>query len=143
MRGHLPYGIHECLPQGATYMTMLREPVARALSAYHFVLRRPLNPLHRKVKKGRLRIEDCLQLFPERRNTQCRFLAGAENSLLSDDRLLAIAKEHLTKSFSAVGISERFEESLMLFATRFGWIVPFYRNRRVAKTRPQISPSHG
>ncbi len=28
VRGHAVYGIHEFLPQGATYITMLREPVA-------------------------------------------------------------------------------------------------------------------
>jgi Sulfotransferase family len=46
VRGHLYYGIHEFLPQGRTYITMVREPVARVLSQYYFMLRRPLDPLH-------------------------------------------------------------------------------------------------
>jgi hypothetical protein len=33
---------------------MLRDPVARLLSAYSFILRRPLNPMHRKLKRGRV-----------------------------------------------------------------------------------------
>jgi hypothetical protein len=140
VRGHLPYGIHEFLPQGATYITLLREPVARVLSAYYFVLRRPLNPLHRKLKRERLRIEDCLRLFPDRQNLQCRFIAGVEDTAINDERLLDIAKENLSKSFSVVGLSERFEESLMLMAKTFAWEIPFYENCRVAKTRPQIDP---
>ena len=36
VRGHMPYGIHKFLPQGGTYITMLREPVARVLSSYSF-----------------------------------------------------------------------------------------------------------
>ncbi len=40
VRGHLFYGIHEFLPQGATYITMLHEPLARTLSAYYFILPR-------------------------------------------------------------------------------------------------------
>ena len=140
VRGHLFYGIHEFLPQGATYITMLREPVARLLSAYYFVLRRPLNPLHRKLKRERLRIEDCVRLFPDRNNTQCRFIAGIKDTAIRDERLLAIAKENLTKSVSVVGISERFEESLMLMAATFAWQIRCYDNRRVAKTRPQIDP---
>jgi hypothetical protein len=140
VRGHLPYGIHEFLPQGATYITLLREPVARVLSAYYFVLRRPLNPLHRKLKRERLRIEDCLRLFPDRQNLQCRFIAGIEDTAINDERLLDIAKENLSKSFSVVGLSERFEESLMLMAKTFAWEIPFYENCRVAKTRPQIDP---
>ncbi|MEO7167963.1 MAG: sulfotransferase family 2 domain-containing protein [Spartobacteria bacterium] len=140
VRGHLLYGIHHFLPQGATYMTMLREPVARVLSAYYFVLRRPLNPLHRRLKRERLRVEDCVRLFPHRQNSQCRFLAGVEDTGSCDERTLDIAKEHLTKSFSVVGIAERFEESLMLMAKTFDWEVAFYENHKVAKTRPRVDP---
>ena len=140
VRGHLFYGIHEFLPQGATYITMLRDPVARVLSAYYFVLRRPLNPLHRKLKKERLRVEDCLRLFPDRQNLQCRFIAGVADPTISDERLLDLAKENLTKSFSVVGICERFEESLILISKIFGWEVPFYKNQKVAKSRPMVEP---
>ena len=121
VRGHLFYGIHEFLPQGATYITMLREPVARLLSSYYFVLRRPLNPLHRKLKREGLGVEDCIRLFPDRNNTQCRFIAGVKDTAIADERLLDMAKENLTKSFSVVGICERFEESLILISKRFGW----------------------
>ena len=138
VRGHLFYGIHEFLPQGATYITMLRDPVARVLSAYYFILRRPLNPLHRKVKRERLGIEDCLRLFPARHNLQCRFIAGVKDTAIADERLLDMAKENLTKSFSVVGICERFEESLMLMAKAFDWEIPFYKNCKVSKARPQI-----
>src|ERR1041384_3479261 len=140
VRGHFFYVIHECLPQGATYITMLREPVARVLSAYYFVLRRPLNPLHRKLKRERLGVEDCLRLFPHRRNLQCRFIAGVEDTSIGDERLLEMAKENLTKAFSVVGISERFDESLILISKAFGWEVPFYQNQKVAKSRPMVEP---
>ena len=140
VRGHMFYGIHECLPQGTTYITMLRDPVPRALSAYYFILRRPLNPLHRKVKKERLGVEDCLRLFPQRHNLQCRLIAGVKDTAIADERLLDMAKQNLVKSFSVIGISERFEESLMLMATTFDWEIPFYKNCKVSKARPQIDP---
>jgi hypothetical protein len=140
VRGHLVYGIHEFLPQGATYVTILRDPVARVLSAYYFVLRRPLNPLHQKLKRERLGVEDCLRLFPERDNLQCRLIAGVKDTTIGDERLLDIAKENLTKSFSVVGICERFEESLTVISTTFGWQVPFYTSQKVAKSRPTVEP---
>ncbi len=140
VRGHLFYGIHECLPQGATYITMLRDPVARMFSSYYFVLRRPLNPLHRKLKQEGLSIEDCLRLFPERNNTQCRLIAGIKDPAINDERLLELAKENLARSFSVVGLSERFEESLVLIARTFGWEIKSYENRKVAKNRPVIEP---
>ena len=140
VRGHMLYGVHECLPQGASYFTILRDPVARALSTYYFILRRPLNPLHRKVKRERLGVEDCLRLFPQRHNLQCRLIAGVKNTAIADERLLDMAKENLINSFSVVGISERFEESLILMATTFDWEIPFYKNCKVSKARPQIGP---
>jgi galactose-3-O-sulfotransferase len=141
VRGHLLYGIHEFLPQGATYITMLREPVARFLSSYYFILRRPLHPLHRKLKRKRLGVEDYLRLIPHRHNFQCRLIAGVEDIAPGDERLLDIAKENLTRSFSVVGICERFEESLMLIAKTFGWEVPYYENRKVSKNRSRVDPS--
>jgi len=140
VRGHLFYGIHEFLPQGATYITMLREPVARLLSSYYFALRRPLNPLHRKLKREGLGVEDCLRLFPDRNNTQCRFIAGVKDTAITDDRLLDMAKENLTKSFSVVGICERFDESLILISQTFGWTIAPYENHKVAKNRPITEP---
>lgn len=141
VRGHLYYGLHEFLPQGATYITMLREPVARFLSSYYFILRRPLHPLHRKLKRERLGVENYLRLIPHRHNYQCRLIAGLEGTATGDERLLDIAKENLTKSFSVVGICERFEESLMLTAKTFGWEVPYYENRKVSKNRSPAAPS--
>lgn len=142
VRGHLYYGVHEYLPQGATYITMLREPVARFFSAYYFLQRRPLHPMHRKVTTERIGVEDFIRLTPHRQNLQCSLLAGVKNNGICDERILEQAKENLVKSFSVVGICERFEESLMLIAKTFDWNVPFYENRKVSKTRrPAVDPA--
>jgi hypothetical protein len=138
VRGHLYYGVHEFLPQGGTYFTMLREPVARFFSSYYFIQRRPLHPMHRKVTTERIGVEDFIRLTPRRQNLQCSLIAGIKNDGTSDARLLDQAKENLEKSFSVVGISERFEESLMLMARTFEWQIPFYENRKVSKTRPRV-----
>src|SRR5438093_89273 len=140
VRGHMFYGIHEFLPQGATYITMLRDPVARLLSAYSFALRRPLNPMRRKLKRERLGVEAFVRLTPNRQNLQCRVLAGVKD-VTCDQRVLDIAKENITKSFSVVGLCERFEESLILVAKAFGWEIPYYENRKVSKVRPTLEPS--
>lgn len=138
VRGHLYYGIHDALPQGATYMTMLRDPVARFFSSYYFIQRRPLHPMHRKVTTERIGVEDFIRLTPHRQNLQCSLIAGIKNDGKCDERTLDKAKENLLNAFGAVGISERFEESLVLFSEIFGWEIPFYENRKVSKTRPQI-----
>jgi len=99
-----------------------------------FVLRWRLHPLHAKFKS--LRIEDFIRLRPERQNWQCRLLAGIGTAGICDERVLDAAKENLTRSFAVVGLSERFEESLLLMITSFGWKVPFYDNRKVFKNPP-------
>lgn len=138
VRGHLYYGIHEFLPQGATYFTMLREPVARFFSSFYFIQRRPLHPMHRKVTTERIGVEDFIRLTPRRHNLQCSLISGIKNDGSSDRRMLDLAKENLEKSFSMVGLAERFEESLMLMAKTYDWEIPFYENRKVAKTRPKV-----
>jgi hypothetical protein len=138
VRGHFYYGLHDLLPQGGTYMTVLREPVARFLSAYYFLQRRPLHPMHRKVTSERIGVEDFIRLTPHRQNLQTSMLAGIKSNGTCEDHVLEVAKENLTKSFSVIGLCERFEESLMLMAATYGWEIPFYENRKVAKSRPKI-----
>jgi hypothetical protein len=140
VRGHLPYGVHELLPQGATYITMLRNPVTRLLSSYYFILRRPLHPLHRKMKRGHLGPQELIRLTPESQNLQCRFISGIGKNGSCNTQALEMAKANLKRSFRVVGLSERFHESLLLMIAAFGWKVPFYQNRRVARVRPVIDP---
>ncbi len=141
VRGHLLYGIHECLPQSGTYITMLRDPVKRVLSSYQFILRRPLHPLHRKLKAKGNAFEAFLEFTANRQNLQTKMLAGVPHVALCDEQTLAAAKEHATKSFRVVGISERFHESLLLIASSFGWEIPYYENRKVSKNSPAIDPA--
>jgi hypothetical protein len=140
VRGHLTYGVHEYLPQGATYITMLRDPVTRLLSSYYFIQRRPLHPLHRKINRGHLGPEELIRLTPEKQNLQCRFISGIGKSGSCNARALEIAKENLKRSFRVVGLSERFHESLLLIIAAFGWKVPFYQDRKVAKVRATVDP---
>src|SRR5262249_6476953 len=155
VRGHLFYGIHEFLPQGGMYINILRGPVARLVSTYRIILRRPLHPLHRRFKAERLGVEDLIRLTPNRQNLQCRFIAGvgrvedvdvlakpaeAGPHGICDERLLEIAKENLMRSFRVVGLTERFEESLLLMTAAFGWKISFYENRKVTKIRSPVEP---
>jgi hypothetical protein len=141
IRGHSPYGIHEYLPQGAIYMTMLREPVARLLSSYYFILRWPLHPLHRKFKRERLTVDHLVQFQPHRHNLQCRFISGLGNTGTCDRGTLELAKENLARSFRIIGLAERFEESLLLMTAILDWRVQFYESHKVATTRPSPDPA--
>ncbi len=134
----MPYGLHRTLPQKATYLTVLREPVDRGISEYYYALSRVVHPEHRTIK--RLSLDEYIQLTPYA-NVQTKLLAGQDpgyDFLSGDcnDEVLESAKRNLSEHFSLVGLTERFEETLALAKIRFGWKIPNYSNFNVTKGRP-------
>src|SRR6266480_7471713 len=57
-KGHMLFGLHAILPQPATYITVLREPVDRVLSAFYFMRSYTLHPLYWRLKFGNYSHED-------------------------------------------------------------------------------------
>jgi hypothetical protein len=78
------------------FYTFLREPVSRTASHYQFMLRhdRNIEPFEEWIKK------------PHYRNVQVRKIAGEENT----EKAIEIIK----KDFGFVGLSESYDESLLL-----------------------------
>ena len=63
LRGHVPYGVHRFIPRRCEYMTVLRQPVSRAVSAYKHVLRRPGNELHEHVVREGMGLEEFIETY--------------------------------------------------------------------------------
>lgn len=87
--GHQHYGVDAHLPFPVTCYTMLRDPVERAISHYHYVLRKYIlsgtregeknnHPDKQRVLKGELSLEEYVLsgCCPEMDNGQTRLLAG-------------------------------------------------------------------
>jgi hypothetical protein len=122
--GHFTYGLHEVVPRPCVYVTLLREPVALVLSQYHHVRRHPGHVLHERAKAYpdlRSYVDSGLSL--EMDNSQTRALAGDTTTPFGGctPAMLDAAKEHLERSFRVVGITERFDESLVMMRLAFGW----------------------
>jgi len=49
--------------------------------------------------------------------------------------LLDIAKQHID-AMPAAGLTEKFDESLLLFKAAFGWGMPLYKRENVAGNKP-------
>jgi hypothetical protein len=131
VEGHLYYGVHEVIGRPCRYFTMLRGPVERVLSWYSFVREYTPHHLHERVMRGGeggggMSLAQCLReaISVELDNHMVRTLAGQRHVHLPfggvTREMLEEAKRNLG-TFEAVGISERFEESLALFARVFGW----------------------
>ena len=137
LKGHMPFGIHRKLPQPFTYITFLRDPVERVISAYYFAKNYLLHPKHRWIRK--LTLEEYVRLSPNH-NVQTKYLSGRE--FVGDyhagdctEEMLAMAKENLVRHFSLVGLTERFDEGLAILKIIFGWQINKYAKFNVTKTR--------
>lgn len=152
VQGHMSYGLHQFVPGPSTYVTLLRDPMRRALSDYHYVTSTREHPIHEHVKNLSLREYFESGITGQLSNGQVRLLSG--DNLPNDPGVpsnrcmeradLGRAQEHLRNGFAATGLQERFDETLVLFRRRLGWRWPFYlrenvtsRSYRMEDARPE------
>ena len=143
-KGHMLFGLHEILPQPATDIIVLREPIDRVMSAFYFMRSYKLHPLVLEIPAREMDTRGFRSAFTKR-NVQSKIVAGAEYYSPCTEEIFEQAKENLFRHFSVVGLSERFEESLALMKLRFGWKLWRYSSFNVTRARPKKRrsfPSH-
>lgn len=144
LSGHFPFGVHEQIPGPCAYFTMLREPVDRVASFYHFILRDPLHPLHQAMtpaQKASLEVYARTARDTVMDNGQTRQLAGDWGHVPfgeCSEAMLEQAKANLDQ-MRVVGLTERFDASLMLLGHTFGWHHLGYRRANTTQGRPPKS----
>jgi hypothetical protein len=143
IRGHFELGWHYFLSRPFTYFTILRDPVERVISEYFYILSSPGHPLFSHVAKKNVSLVDFVKKW-NAPNLQTKKISGttfAKNSGVSQDvevnadNMLKMAKENLSKHFTVVGLTERFDETLILLKREFGWDWPFYIRDNVTKDK--------
>jgi hypothetical protein len=154
-RDHFDYDIKNYLSRSPVYLTMLRHPIDRAISYYEFC-KRGTNPgpFDQYLKQAANQGLKAFVCHPDptirirTANLQIRqiaaglgnrhanpFEASPLESQYSDDDLLALAKAHL-QEFAFVGVTERFNDAVLLLAYIFGWYpVKDYQSLRVANKK--------
>lgn len=138
LHGHMEFGIHEHLSQPFTYLTFLRDPLERAISLYYFVREQPENRNYEKVQQ--LPLDEFVanefraQHLDDR---QTRLLSGVHTDGPCTPDMLEQAKHNLAAHFSMIGLTERFDEAVIMARRQFNWPRPFYYKRLVSN-RPQV-----
>lgn len=137
LAGMVFYGIHQYIPEECQYISILRHPVKRLVSHYHY-----LNV--RKQKLGEalsdMSIEEFLEIEPFQAYTQLNLIAGGDSldealkRPLPEDALER-AKANVEKHFPVLGLIEQYDESLMLMKNHFGWARAFYTRVNVNRGR--------
>jgi hypothetical protein len=147
IQSHLAFGLHRQLDGPATYVTMLREPVDRMISLYYFTLQDDYRAIHREARESLSSLEAFVAggALLETDNGQVRRLSGqpAEFGRCTSE-MLELARLNIRDHFALVGLSERFDESLLLMRERFGWGPVFYLREKTTARRParrDLSPA--
>jgi len=124
---HVEFGLHERLSRPISYFTLLREPVARVLSHYGFSAGRHVPDSASLSEHIAASVEG---------NLQTRLLAGPTERIapLSPAERLERAKSNL-RACAIVGLTERFDETMLLLKKAYGWRMPFYERSNVGKHR--------
>jgi Sulfotransferase family len=161
-RGHFYYFFDRLLPAKPIYFTFLRDPVERTLSLYDHICRDPAHFQYNAMRALKDGLRDAVhspELLPP--NFQVTALACDldpvsamaaaraahplgldEHSVIYGEmtrRLptrddLATARRRL-EEMDFVGIVERFDESVQLLCSTFGWKVPAYESMNIAPAR--------
>ena len=140
---HITFGVRDRFPPEARWLTVLRDPVERTLSQYHFLL--PDRSRGRVTGRGfvppwlppptsELTLAECLGeagYIPD--NLQTRMLCG----LVSPhdpmpQNALEQAMRNLGEQFAFVGTTERLPEFLALLNVAFGWPSVAYKRSKYA-----------
>jgi len=103
LKGLMHFGLHELLPRPVHYITILRDPVERAVSHYY---------------------ADETPVFEY----------GAVPRTALD-----AAKDNLKQKFIAVGLLERFDETVLLFAKALNWRNLYYQKQNITRHKLQSS----
>ena len=124
---HMEFGLHEHLSRPVSYFTLLREPVARVLSHYGYS-----GGQHAPKSMS---LSEHIAAHVEA-NLQTRLLAGPPDQIasLSPADRLERAKGNL-RACAIVGLTERFDETMLLLKAAYGWRMPLYERRNVGRHR--------
>jgi hypothetical protein len=140
--GHMAFGIHEAVPNPCSYFTILRDPIDRTVSAYHYVRENVDHPYHRTLHDSGLDLKGILErrafaVVPP--NQQVKMLTGYyDKDYVMGRPELERAKRNLVEHFSVAGVTESFDQALVLVADRYGWRDVWYEVRNTTRKRPDV-----
>lgn len=144
--GHMAYGVHEWLPGDATYVTLLRDPVDRVVSHYHYAKANESHYLYDRIHAEGWTLSDYVREGPadEVVNGQTKMLLDLDavrpkGEVTCNADAFEQVKENLRNHFTVVGMTGRFDESVLLMEEELGWNDAYYHRENVTSNRPSVS----
>ena len=126
--GHFSFGLHEAIDAACRYITILRDPVERAISHYNMI----------RYCENQEDHDDIITYFIknayELSNLQTRLLSNTVSGMIAYEHV-DIAVENLEKWFDVIGTQERYAAFLQAVHAKYGWACANYQ-LHVAKSKP-------
>jgi hypothetical protein len=137
IHGHFPFGWHKYFSQKHTYISFLRNPIDRVVSDYYY--NKKFNLGHNYPYASRMSLEEYLMCdeILNVDNGQTRFIAGDMETKYGDNSLFMLDKaiQNIYTHFSFVGLTERFDESLLLANHTLSWNKLYYKSQNITEKK--------
>ena len=132
--GHMLF-VPDRWPATTQFVTILRDPVERTISHYYWLNETLGSKESRRARSVLGSIENAIDQGAISDNLQVRVLAGADpsgpvTSVMAADAIAALDR------FSVVGLTSRFDQTLVLLGRMFGWRTAAYE--RVNSTNSRV-----
>lgn len=142
--GHMPLGAHRLLEQESRYYAFVREPVKRVLSLCGFIRQRPHHYLHEPFKRLNWDVAAFVKASPstELSNEMVRYFCLPEQVEAGEEigeMHLGRAIENVDQLFPSVGLSNRYDASVVVFTAHYGLFEPYYMRRNASGGRAEAS----
>jgi hypothetical protein len=134
--GHFPFGLHEHLRGDFKYVTFMRDPVDRVISAYYYNKGHQSSDVYEIIKINNLTLGEYLDrnIEPWSNNAMTKHFAGCSLQEFKEEctqEMFEKAKINVLNHCIAVGLTEKFDESLLVFQSVLNWSLPTYERKNI------------
>jgi hypothetical protein len=147
--GHYGFGLHRWLPGPSRYVTMLREPMDRIVSLFHYYRTGRFPPDSKPAREQAVLVDRGTPIDewifrnrePRWDNHMVRLLAGARGVGFGEctDALLGEALAHVEEHFEALLLLEWMPLSMEMLAAIVGQPIPDAPRHNVGADRPAVA----
>lgn len=133
LRGHFAFGVHQFIFRPCTYFTVLRNPIRRVISQYKYIRNNPQHPQSKLLQS--ITIEEYISREKQALcNQQTNMICGLSTPKdCHFSQRLKIAQDNLDRHFAVVGVTDMFDETLLMLRKEFNWNIPYYIQQNTGK----------